>query len=94
MGPNTPEQNPPEKNMQQQAKEAADQIIQQIRDSYKSELIKISAEPDADKRTKMREEIAKEYEGKGEKYLPKAAEVYKMLKTEAGYKKAGDIYFK
>lgn len=62
MGPNgTPEQNPPEKSQAQQAKEAADQIIQQIRDSLKSDLIQINSETDADKRTKMREELAQKY---------------------------------
>lgn len=61
MGPNsTPEQNPPEKSMQQQAKEAADQIIVEIQASYADRFDAINQESDQGERLKMRAQLAEE----------------------------------
>lgn len=60
MGPNTPEQNPPEKSQQQQAKETADRIIAEIQKSYNDRFEAIKQESDDSKRSQMRAQLAEE----------------------------------
>ncbi len=64
MGPNTPEQNPPEKSMQQQAQEAADRAIAQIRSSYENRFADIAKIEDAGERAIAREALAREAQQK------------------------------
>jgi len=60
MGPNPPEQNPPEKSMQQQAQEAADHAIKQIRSSYQAKFAEIDNIKDDGERTRARAALAQE----------------------------------
>jgi len=60
MGPNTPEQNPPEKSQQQQAKETADRIIAEIQNKYNDRFETIKQESDDNKRWQMRAQLAEE----------------------------------
>lgn len=60
MGPNTPEQNPPEKSMQQQAQETANRIITEIQTSYRDRLNDIKNENNEGERLKMRAQLAEE----------------------------------
>jgi hypothetical protein len=61
MGPNnTPEQNPPEKSQQQQAKEAAEQILAEVRLTYNQRTAEINNVQDENERFKLRAQLAKE----------------------------------
>ena len=60
MGPNQPEQNPPEKSMQQQAQEAADRAIAQIRSSYQNRFAEIENIKDDGERLRARAQLAQE----------------------------------
>lgn len=60
MGPNTPEQNPPEKSQQQQAKEAYDQVIAQIQSSYQTRFAEIDNIKDDGERLRARVQLAQE----------------------------------
>ena len=60
MGPTTPEQNPPEKSQQQQAKEAFEQAIAQIQSSYQGRFAEIDNIKDDGERFRAREQLAQE----------------------------------
>lgn len=60
MGPNPPEQNPPEKSMQQQAQEAADRAIAQIRSTYQTRFAELANIQDDGERAKARAQLARE----------------------------------
>lgn len=60
MGPNSAEQNPQEKSMEQQAQEAADRVIAQIRKGYESRFAEIDKIEDQAERTRLKAELAKE----------------------------------
>lgn len=60
MGPNTPEQNPPEKSQAQQAQEAADRAIAQIRGNYQAKFAEINNIQDEGEKVRARAALAQE----------------------------------
>ena len=60
MGPNTPEQNPPEKSQAQQSQEAFDKAMVQIKSSYNDRFTEIARMEDEGERTRARAQLAQE----------------------------------
>ncbi|MFA5770843.1 MAG: hypothetical protein WC894_05120, partial [Patescibacteria group bacterium] len=60
MGPNPAEQNPPEKSMAQQAQEAADRAIAQIRSTYQTRFADIENIQDDGERIRARAQLAQD----------------------------------
>lgn len=92
MGPNNTPEQPPKKSMQEQARETAEQIIAEVRASYRSEVVKINQIQDDTERIRARAQLeqrsAEEFRLKLNEQIRDAADTGKVDLSESKQEKA------